>query len=200
MRGVTPPPFYSGSTIVAADTGAMLRFTNPSRTSFEAPPRTAELFLPRATLVDVEALGERGDACAALQFTGSFDDVSRPAHVTLAPLSGDDAVSLAETLRARLGLPLVPVVRRADQLHEGAPPPGYVVATGEYREVRDQPNFGTVRLSGALFLELLQRPLEPGVYRVTGFYEPGLAPASALRPTAGYVGPRLMVIAMEPVA
>lgn len=196
MFELKAPPFFQGTTIVAREADGMLCFTRPSPTPFDAPARTTALFLPRATLVDVQVtlLDER----AAVVFLGSFEDVSRPPRVTLQYVSSHDASSLAETLKRRLGLPLVPVVCSAEDL--GTPPPSeFVEAIGQYCEAAGHANFGAVRLAGALFLSLLQVPLEEGRYRVRGFYRPAHALASTGVTLAGYAGPHLMVVSMDPV-
>lgn len=197
MFELKAPPFFEGSTIAARESDGMLCFSRPSQRPFDAPARTSALFLPRATLVDAR-VSPRSDDRAAIELLGSFDDVSRPPHVTVQYVSSLDAVALVESLKQRLGLPRLPFVCRADDL-DAPPPQPFVEATGEYREARGHANFGRVRLAGTLFLSLLQAPLEEGRFRVRGFYQPGHALGGDGVALTGYAGPHLMVISMEPV-
>jgi hypothetical protein len=99
----------------------MLRFAKPLVGYFDEPAGTFELYLPTTTLVHVHADAFPGQERATLHFFGAFGDVSRPPHVELRPLAGDDALALAEALKIRLGLPLLPLVRSAEELDEGCP-------------------------------------------------------------------------------
>jgi hypothetical protein len=181
-----PVPLFTGSSVVVREQDGILRFSDP-RGAFG-------LSLPSERLVHAFADESWDGATAELRFFGEFSRVAQPEHVRLGPLVDAEAVALCELLKARLDLPRLPVVCTADELAALGPRVAYVVASGQYRVSCERPNFGSARLCGRVVYELEQRGMEEGgTYQVVGFYIP--APRE---PVAGYGGPCIEVLAIEP--
>lgn len=198
-----PLPFYSGATLRAGDSGAMLVLTRPSNEAFAQPASTTALYLPRAKLVHVCTFAYRrrcreasADNLASLHFFGHFADVARPRYVKLEPVSAVDAVAFSDLLKKRLDLPRKPVIVSADELDDRVPSGSFVVAKGQYNATFERPNFGRVRLGGSFFHELEQRGLREGTYTVAGFY---WRPGPSAEPLPGYRGPCVDVVDLDAV-
>jgi hypothetical protein len=199
-----PVPFYHGKTIIAREAArpghdAILHFAMPTRDFFASPQGTFELLLHREGIVHVHTTARPRHASGTLHFFGDFSGTGYPPYVALEPMSGEDAFALAECLKRRLRLPLLPTICTADELDERLPSGTYVIATGEYlpRDLTggDPRTFGRVALSGSLVHDAVQEGrLRKGRYRVLGFY---YRRSPDLMPIPGYGGPWLHVLEME---
>lgn len=186
-------PFFRTPSVVVGLSERMVHLSRPDGRPFASPAATHELLVPRETLIHANP-GRDG----SLRLLGWFGAVSRPPIVVVEPLDPADALSVANELQVLLDLPRLPVVCTAEELDERLPATQFVIATGLYRASPSGPDFGRVRLSGAVWHEALQRRTIPdGSYRVAGFYERP-AHVEGAPPVVGYSGPRLEVIDVLP--
>jgi hypothetical protein len=110
----------------------------------------------------------------------------------IGPMADTDAQGMSRAIAERYGLPRVPRVVEPREVPT-LPADTYVTAVGRYNAGHfEAANFEGVMIS--------TKNLEPGrSYRVTGFTSPGLALGHTGPRPVGYSGPRITVIAIEPV-
>lgn len=179
-----PTPWFRGRSISMSETEGMLTIEAMPGHVFHEPRDTFALYLPAETLVVAIAEG------ASMAFHGDFAKVGRPRDVMLAPVDPDDADRAVILLRKRLELPRIPRVVDAATLC-ATTSVALVSVEGTFTPARGAaPNFEGM---------LLDQDLEPGRYRVMGFFHPeGPRPAAGVRDGEG-PGPRLHALSVTPL-
>ena len=125
-----------------------------------------------------------------IEVQGEFSRTGDGASKTIGPMADTDAQGMARAIAERYGLPRTPIVVEPRDVPT-LPAHTYVTTVGRYNPGHfEAANFEGVMIS--------TKNLEAGgLYRVTGFTSPGLAPDHRGPRPVGYSGPRIEVIAIE---